>query len=164
MSEKRMSDELAAVEAMLGSLTPAASSVDRDRLMFLAGRASAEGRSLPHRRRVYTWLWPCATAASLLVAVALGLLRGTGGKPEIVERVVYVSPKSSTATFDIPPVAQSVSSPWLLENRRLLQLVLEKGIDALPQSNVSFKFEGPPARRGESDRNLLNQLLTDPTS
>ncbi len=42
MSEERMNEELAAVEAMLGSLTPAASNVQRDWLMFLAGRASLD--------------------------------------------------------------------------------------------------------------------------
>ena len=38
MSEKRINEELAAVEAALASLKPAASGVDRDRVMFLAGR------------------------------------------------------------------------------------------------------------------------------
>jgi hypothetical protein len=69
MSEKRMNDELAAAEAMLGSLTPAASSVDRDRLMFLAGRASAERLAPPRHRSA--WLWPSATAAMTTAAAVL---------------------------------------------------------------------------------------------
>ncbi len=39
MSEKRLNEELAAIEIALASLKPAASRVDRDRVMFLAGRA-----------------------------------------------------------------------------------------------------------------------------
>ena len=50
--KKRLNEELAAIEAALGSLTPAASSIQRDRLMFLAGRASADRLPLPRRRRL----------------------------------------------------------------------------------------------------------------
>ena len=41
MSEKPIDGELAAVEAALSTLRPTASALQRDRLMFLAGRASA---------------------------------------------------------------------------------------------------------------------------
>jgi hypothetical protein len=164
MSEKRMNDELAAVEAMLGSLTPAASSLDRDRLMFLAGRTSVERLSPPAGRRVTAWLWPCTTAAALLVAATLGLL-WAGGRPDVVERVVYVSHVSSPAAFDFPPVAiasPSPDSPW--ENRRLCKLILEKGIDALPESNGRSTSDTPAVPLGESYRDLLNQFFNDPQS
>ncbi len=79
MSEEPIDAELAAIEAALGSLKPAASALQRDRLMFLAGRASAATTLalLPtRRRRIAVWLWPCATALSLAVAVAFAVLRG----------------------------------------------------------------------------------------
>ena len=88
MSEERMNDELAALEASLGSLTPAATRVSRDRLMFLAGSASADVSR--GRRRIAAWLWPSALAVSLLAAVTFGMLWATGSEPQIVERVVYV--------------------------------------------------------------------------
>ena len=80
MSEKRISEELAAVEAALAALKPAASLVDRDRVMFLAGRASAAVIAFPSKRRKTQWLWPCITAVSLLLAIASSgmlFLRGT---------------------------------------------------------------------------------------
>lgn len=118
MFEDRLNDELAAVEAALASLTPTRSGVQRDRLMFLAGRASqADGALLRRRRRFTVWLWPCATAASLLVAAVLGVVWAAGGRPEVVERVVYVpaaagpaaSARSSTAFANWKP-APSVGS------------------------------------------------------
>jgi hypothetical protein len=96
MSEKRLNEELSAVEAALASLKPAASGVDRDRVMFLAGRTSAEGDSpifaaqksgqspsyfsASPKRLKTQWLWPCTTAVSLLLAIASSgmlFLRGT---------------------------------------------------------------------------------------
>jgi hypothetical protein len=138
MSEKRLNDELAAIEAALCSLQPVPSNVQRDRLMFLAGRASADRLPLHGRPRLPAWLWPCATAASLLVAIALGVLWSTGGKPEIVERVVYVpaagpsatsnhsaSVRSSTAFADWQPApwgrgkrADGLHQPKTAPNRR----------------------------------------------
>lgn len=157
MSEKRLNDELAAIEAALGSLTPVPSGVSRNRLMYLAGRASALRRS----RSAAAWLWPCAMTASLLVAATFGTLWATGGRPEVVERVVCVSAESVSAAFDFPPVAASSPSPWA--NRRLCQLVLEKGINALPQPNIGSAPNTPARRRQESNRDLLNQLLKGST-
>ena len=103
MSEERVSGELAAIEAVLGSLTPAPSGIVRDRLMFLAGRASVfgvrrlaaafcrkvanaierrEAEKAAASRRTPKLLWPLATAASLLVAATFGLLWAAGGKPD----------------------------------------------------------------------------------
>jgi hypothetical protein len=90
MSEKRLNDELAGIEAALGSLTPRASSVERDRLMFMAGRASAERTAPLRRRRLTTWLWPCVTAASVLVAVSFGTLWAANDHSTVVQQVVYV--------------------------------------------------------------------------
>ncbi|MEQ8787967.1 MAG: hypothetical protein RIC55_16795 [Pirellulaceae bacterium] len=65
------------LEAALASLTPtgahAAGRADRDRLMYLAGRASAECSAAP-RRTFSVIAWPLTTAAMALVALSLGLL------------------------------------------------------------------------------------------
>lgn len=157
MSEKRMNDELAAVEAILGSLTPSPSSAGRDRLMFLAGRASADRIPLLRRHRLATWFWPCATSLSLLTAATFSILWAVGSKPEVVERMVYVAPKDSPATFDFTSVVVSPPSPW--ENRRMCQLVLEKGVDALPQLYVPTARTAPVTPRRDSYRDLVNELL-----
>ncbi len=164
MSEKRIDEELAATEVSLSSLTPAASRVDRDRLMFLAGRASAERNPTTRHRNVTTWLWPCTTAVSLLVAATSGLLWAAGGNVRIAERVMNASPNGPPATLDLPAVAASPSSSWLWEDRQLCQLLLEKGIDALPPSNASSDSKIQPVGQKETYRDLLNELLNDPTS
>src|SRR6516225_6587980 len=74
-----------ALEALAGALrglAPRPAEIDRDRLMFHAGRASAPRG----------WAWPLATAASAAAAVALALLLWARPEPppRIVERVVYV--------------------------------------------------------------------------
>ena len=155
MSQKRLNDELAAIEAALCSLTPAASGIDRDRLMFLAGRASARH----HGRKI---LWPTATAASLLLAVTFGILWTNGSGPRLVRHFgepIAVAPADDLRRDALPP------SPW--ENRRLCQLMLEKGIDALPQSQPwPVRHDGVirPAPRDDSYRGLLNEFLNTPTS
>jgi hypothetical protein len=93
-SEKELEPQFAAIEAALGSLAPRPSTIERDRLMFLAGRASvgaslhceehpdfclsqkatvAPAGATPRR----AWLWPTAAALSLLAAVAFAALWAT---------------------------------------------------------------------------------------
>ena len=88
--------ERSALEQSLAAIQPAAPGIDRDRLMFLAGvaSASASGASIssvnpkskidnPKSR----WLWPAATtclaATSLALAIALFL------RPDPDARIVY---------------------------------------------------------------------------
>jgi len=159
MSEERLSGELAAIEAALCSLTPAPSGIERDRLMFLAGRASVN-RTVSHRR-LAAMLWPVATAASLLAATTFGILWATGNNPKLVERVANVSVASLPMTIDLP-ADTSPPSPWA--NRRLCQLVLEKGVDAMPESSIRCISDTPFVPREETYRSLLKQFLDNPTS
>lgn len=62
--------ELTAIEAVLASLAPRTDRLNRERLMFLAGQASAAAR--PERCRAWTrWLWPAAFSAMTAVAAML---------------------------------------------------------------------------------------------
>ncbi len=164
MSEERMSHDLAAVEAALASLRPAPSALDRDRLMFLGGQASAR------RQRAWgaSWLWPCATAATVLVACTLGVLLAGRSGPQVVERIVYVESGGHPDTGVRPHEASPAQggSERLLAGREelpvdyleLRQLVLARGLDALPapSSATPPDRQGPPAR---SDyRHLLEQI------
>lgn len=64
--------ELAALEGMLSGLQPAASGIDRDRLMFLAGKASAAPAAkapVMSASRVWKSISALATAAAVVLSV-----------------------------------------------------------------------------------------------
>ena len=149
MSEKRLNEDLAAVEAALASLKPAASGVDRDRVMFLAGRASSAYSALPSQYRKAHWLWPCTTAVSLLLAIAscgMLFLRGTtmgekqtahvkSDKSQTVENIPqplwYEHTQNDTPEVKRPrPSSERGNTP--MDYLSLSMLVAEKGVDALP--------------------------------
>ncbi len=72
MRESERDDDLAAWEARLSAFQPAPSRLNRDRAMYLAGRASV-GTELAGRAEPNTaWAWP--TAFSVMTAVAGCLL------------------------------------------------------------------------------------------
>ena len=60
-------DELRAIEAQLGGLSPREDRLDRERLVFLAGKASVDAaeRSSSH------WAWPTSFAAMTALAATL---------------------------------------------------------------------------------------------
>lgn len=64
--------EYAALEAALRNLQPRNSRVDREQLLYQAGRSSAR-RELG-RRRVGGWIWPVTSVLSLAGCVLLGVL------------------------------------------------------------------------------------------
>ena len=107
MSQEHVSPdpELKTVESALGALKPSPSRIDRDRVMFLAGQAAAR------RRTAGQWAWVAVAAGLGLVSlVEAGML---ARRPEVVERVVYVTrpdtspetafPDRLAAERDIPP-------------------------------------------------------------
>ncbi len=59
--------DLTPLEAALGSLLPRPSKIDRDRLLFLAGRASVD----PPPTLFGRWVWPAATFLSSTIAAVL---------------------------------------------------------------------------------------------
>ncbi len=108
-SSAELSEELKSVEMALGALSPAVGRFDRDRLMYLAGQASVDGRNhadgWPSATGVASYrrfAWPMATAASLLVAAMLG---GMAIAERGHERVVYFERPitgGATATVSFP--------------------------------------------------------------
>jgi hypothetical protein len=149
MSEKRLNEELAAVEIALASLKPAASLLDRDRVMFLAGRMSAVANAPLLQKQITPWLWPCVAAVSLFLAIASSgmlFLRGTAmGK----KQASYAESNTIQTAENIPqPLwyehmrkeTSEVKRPYPSSGRdnipmdylSLNLLIAEKGIDALP--------------------------------
>jgi hypothetical protein len=165
MSEKRLNEERSAIEAALCALKPSASSTDRDRVIFLAGRASV-ATSIPSRPvRKTHWIWPCITAISLLLAVgssSMYFLQGklAGDRPAAFVKGGMPSPRKIVQT----PPRDNAQSSTPKENRpgrglstgrkdastsflALSMLVADKGVEALPGPLwVPMGSEMPPRR------------------
>jgi hypothetical protein len=149
MSEKRINEELSAVEATLASLKPVASGVDRDRVMFLAGRMSAIANAPLLQNRKTPWLWPCVAAVSLFLAIASsGTLfmreSATGEKQaayaklntiqsaeNISQPLWYEHVRIKTPVVKRPRPSSGRDS-MSMDYLSLSMLVAEKGVDALP--------------------------------
>ena len=133
MSEERVRQDLTGVEAAISSLSPTPTGVDRDRLMYLAGRATAAG-SLDARRPRAHWAWPSATAASLLLAVTFATMWAARGEPVVIyrDRPVAAPRESQQPDAAVEEEVESASprKPWRTDYLRLRRLVLTDGIDA----------------------------------
>ena len=154
------------IESVLAGFTPAPPQLDRDRLMYLAGQASAcsplvsradilsrPGRTAQGTRR---WLWPASTAAlaatSLSLAVAL-FVRPTPqsqivyrDRPVFIEAPASVSPAANERSFDrqpVPPAARLAKSPLdggYLNTRRV---ALRIGVDGLGTPSSGSEAASP---------------------
>jgi hypothetical protein len=123
-------EDLKSIESAFGGLTPTFSALDRDRLMYLAGRASANRSS-----RVARFGWPLATAALALVSMALGSLWLTADRGGT--RIVYVNANepSNVATATVATPANPFDSNRDRQSYlHLRNVVLVRGVDALPES------------------------------
>ena len=164
-----MKQDLAAVEAVLSSLSPAPSGLDRDGLMYLAGRASAGKSSPSARRRRADWLWPCTTAAMVLVAVTFATMWLARGGPEVVTHVVYVEsdrPAKAQGQSEQQAVAIEVEVEVTAKRKELrtdyLQLrrpVLIHGVDAIPQPHPTPAADAGTPNWRSGDPDVLERLL-----
>jgi hypothetical protein len=174
--EPELAADLAAVERQLARLTPAAPRIDRDRLMFEAGRASATRPEPPGYIagpfRSGRYFWPAATAtmtaASLLFAIILfdqhqSLQLAQNNQAAIVPVQAASQPPATAAPITQP---QLTSATWL--SARAPQtgylgtrfVALTRGVGAIetPLEMTSGSFAQPieqPATR----REMLNELL-----
>jgi hypothetical protein len=162
MSSEREHPELAAIEDALHSLAPAPSPLDRDRLMFLAGRVSVQ------RRR---WLW-CGSGAAVAAAIAaVVFIAGVRAKPEADVRIVYlpippapgvsvqervtaVSPKAAETSTADAASWDSGGAGYL----RLQRQVLRVEFEALPTLPPTIATEAPLTQEY-----LHNSALSQPS-
>jgi hypothetical protein len=126
-------EDLTALERVLTALQPAAPQLDRDRILFEAGRASARGR-----------FWPAA--AALLALVSAGLGGALWWRPVPAERVVLVpvpapAPPEQVAAVPAPrPEPPAAGPAWpdgeqsRFGSQRLTRDALRWGVDSLPLS------------------------------
>jgi hypothetical protein len=141
--------ELTAVESALGSLAPARSRIDRDAVMYQAGRASARPAILGR----VGWPAVAATLAALALGEAALLVRRPG--VQVVERLVVV-PASAVPSTSTGRARDTAAPEWYgpldrapgaaeTDYERLCRQVVRYGLDALP---------GPPTvalRSGRRD-------------
>jgi hypothetical protein len=173
-NEFRIPTELAALEKQLAGLTAAPVRVDRDRLMFEAGRAAGAriedqgSRSqLPLRSR----FWPMATATMTAAAIVLAAMlmwprdRQTEGGQMVAS---HAGPtRLQTGESDAVDVHRLAKYPptWLGIDRALSgylgirDVALARGVDALEYDSPEVRSDTiEPAPRMDS-RELINELL-----
>jgi hypothetical protein len=150
MSEQARDPALNALESKLTSLTPLPSALDRDYLLYHAGRASMRGAG---------WFWPTATWILLVVTAGLTfilLYRPVQRlDPQIVERIVYVPSEPAPATVPSsrvnPPPSHALATYAIDEERereqadnvRIRQQVYRFGVDSLPAPRSNDLSEKP---------------------
>ncbi len=159
-----MKPDLEAIETALASLQPAPSGVDRDRLMYLAGRAATGGGSPDARRPRAGWLWPCSTAASLLVAVTFAAMWLGRGEPEV--RIVYrdrpvAVPEASEQPGEVVDDVEDgpARESWRSDYLRLRRLVMSEGVEAMPPTSSGAPAAGETLRWRSGFQQTLEELL-----
>ncbi|HBI44140.1 MAG TPA: hypothetical protein DDY78_15000 [Planctomycetales bacterium] len=142
------------VAAALSALAPRPAALDRDRLLFRAGRASAPR----------PWFWRLSAAASTIAAVVLAAILLVRPAPTPIERVVYV--QVTPAPIPAPPMEVAVTPPAPLESEpqepayswpstpytRLEDRLLRWGLDGLGEPSPA------PAAPPETLKSLLQSL------
>ncbi len=134
MSERPEERELTALEAALRELRPKPDSIQRDALMYRAGRAS-----------VHSWLWPLVAMATTMIAAVLGIVQLARPVPPVAERIVYLpapavpqEPVSVKPEESAPPsvpeplVSEPLDSSPRGQYLRMQERVLRLGLKGIP--------------------------------
>jgi hypothetical protein len=141
--------ELSEIESALGSLAPTRSRVDRDLVMYQAGRTSVRpGQSGPRG-------WMAVAAACGLVALGEGALLARRPAERVVERIVVVREPAappvgpSLESVEAQPPAPSRRPPETgpAAHDRLAWQVLRYGLDGLPAPRPSMGSDRPASQR-----------------
>ena len=147
MSESMPDAGLSPLEETLSRLVPLPGGLLRDRVLYEAGRASAQAG-----RR-----WPVLAAASSLLASILGLLLLTRPAPSVIERTILVRVSEPSTPPSVPPRESSPDSPLVEQTEpttavfapaetdylRRRQEVLRWGVDMLPPATPRSRSSLP---------------------
>lgn len=134
-------DEL---ERALAALAPRRADVDRDRLMYQAGRAAAAARYRP-----WLWLSGSLTAAAGGVSLLLALVLAFAPRPVRIVTIPVPAPQAAPPAGAVEPLdppgadVEAEVPPLLMPYSygRLHQVIVRHGPDALPEP---APMEGAP--------------------
>ncbi len=185
--EPELIPELTAIERQLARLAPAAPRINRDCLMFEAGKAAARPKWLGHIAEP-SWLgrrlWPAATAvmtaASLLLAT---MLVRQNCSPSVAQVPTAKPQAAATPVVDRPhevatnhSASSAPRSEWTMTGWPALRqptggylgiryIALMRGVGAL-QSDFTGTETGADSTSDApvTQRELLNKLLSSPRS
>ena len=128
MSQNIHDPEMTKLETALKALDPRPATLDRDRLMFLAGHRSAVRRG---------WLLPCLSAALASAATLLAVVLLWQPEPRIVRMPAPMAPIPSSPQ---PTAVLAINDTQWEEQAKALRLrndILQRGIEALPPPSFS---------------------------
>jgi hypothetical protein len=151
MSHENIDPKLLALESALASLAPAPGRLDRDQMLFRAGRATSRTRLV----------WPCTSVALAALVAGMGMLLALRPDAAPTVRIVYVpvmeqNPTSaepmenlsSAADYARPTTDAASARLQPLSCYQLERLAQRWGLDALPDAAAAADGEDPaPARR-----------------
>ena len=129
MSRFTPEPEMNEFEQSLAALSPSRGFLDRDRLMFEAGRRSAA------RTDRFRWAWPAVAASLAAVALGQSFALSRRPAPEIVDRLVIVREPAVEKAKPIEPVV------ILIENAAPPEVPRDEPISANPYLALRRQIE-----------------------
>jgi hypothetical protein len=166
ITENGLPDDLSRFEGQLAALAAESPSIDRDELMFAAGRAAASGG-------IVRWAWPLAIAASSAAAVVMAvMLVGSQTVPSDVARGALNEPAEITPTPTAPERTDATRKP-VVRTRPVSMLgrdhlgrrqwALAHGGDALTSfTDIRTEQTGVTDNPPVTMRELLEELTSNP--
>lgn len=155
------------VEELLASFSPVATSIARDRMMFLAGMQAAQAEPARKQSFAQSRLWPALALASTAASIALAVMLWqqpvrTVTVERIVERVVPLPVDSHAAGTNTPRAFVSADPVSMVEREQNYlirrQQFLERGLDTLAQAEIPG---GSSTTMTVTHRQLLQEFSGD---
>lgn len=153
--------DLKSLESQLGTLEPREDRLNRERLIFLAGQASAE---LPSKR----WAWPASFAA--MTALAATMLVMLLSQPTVVPPALPAAERSLTEIRQDfaqrhPPRTrpQGITTATLFREEELEELLHGQSKLVVSFDTTSENFEEEQLRRTILTPSSWNELFDDST-
>ncbi len=171
--EERLDADLKSFEAQLASLNPRTDRLDREQLMFQAGRQSIR------TSRVLPWVWPAACGLSTTAAMVLLVALLMRPEPQVVVKYVEVPAKADTQDLDsqqeettTPPESSLMATVGLdsaahrWRGKSLYWQRVERALNREPDwpTQPVSAYEALRATAPIPYRELLDRMLKEPAS